>query len=539
VLTDEGNMPVTIASVRKTLLSMLPANDEVEIFILHFAGHGFRSGAEQHTWLPSDWYTEMRSISVEALRRQLYRHGIKSLSIFSDACRSLPMDIDIADICGDPVLPRGPYEAAPPIIDRFNAVVDGQQAYMLKGDGIAPSRCIFSTVLLEGLCGFKDAAFDKYHPDWVIPESLALFSKERLKEIGEIYDLKFSPDCTTGSPRDHAIYFKRGENKRDLIPPKWPAPPSRDSIPDKVGEDLQASLPNIKSRYFRGHVKESLSLSSDPTQHRFNLSIRGTMPKKIWSTSLVERRGIDNSGGAFWVSTAPDSATQVLVEFDGGIFSSAVIYPHLITLISQDKKGETNWTCLSEWAKFRGIQKTSLDAIEDLQAGNLSADNVDNIASHLREEKHLNPTLGAIASYLYDYTGDIDSIRRMAFFYCYYGQPMPFDVAFMGLLSTKDAGRDGIVADVPPISARPKSPTNDEMPHWVTRETSRESGRVAGLWPWLRQGWQFMENPEPQEKAAAEGLQDVARFLLPSQFSSFKEEGASILIRKFHMKAFE
>ncbi|WP_200590171.1 hypothetical protein [Stutzerimonas stutzeri] len=46
-----------------------------------------------------------------------------------------------------------------------------------------------------------------------------------------------------------------------------------------------------------------------------------------------------------------------------------------------------------------------------------------------------------------------------------------------------------------------------------------------------------MEDPEPQEEAFAEGLRDIAKFLLPSQFSSFKEEGARILIRKFHMEA--
>nr|WP_234461810.1 caspase family protein [Stutzerimonas stutzeri] len=208
VITDENKVPVTIERIRETLLKMLPANEQVDLFILHFAGHGFRSGAEQNIWLPSDWYNEMRAISVEALRRQLYRHGIKSLSIFGDACRSLPSDIETADIFGDPVLPRGPYESVAPIVDRFNAVIDGQQAYMLKGDSTAPPRCIFSTVLVEGLCGLKSEAFDKYLPDSVIPESLALFSRERLKEIGEIYDLKCSPDYATGIPRDHAVYFR-------------------------------------------------------------------------------------------------------------------------------------------------------------------------------------------------------------------------------------------------------------------------------------------------------------------------------------------
>lgn len=539
VITDENKTPVTIARIREKLLGMLPTNEEVELFILHFAGHGFRSGAEQNAWLPSDWHKEMRAISVEGLKRQLYRHGIKSLSIFSDACRSLPVDIDTADIFGDPVLPRGPYDAEVPIIDRFNAVGDGQQAYMLKGDDIAPPRCVFSTVLVEGLCGLKDEAFDKYNPDCVIPESLALFSMERLKEIGETYDLKCSPDCATGIPREHAIYLKRGENPTDLAIPQWPAPPSRDQAPDNAGEDLQASPPYIEFRAFKRHFRDSLSLHSHFTSQHSNLAIRGAVPKKIWSTSPVERSLIDADGAAYRVRCAADGAIQILVEFDDGVFASAVVYENLITLVSRDEKGEINWTCVSEWAEFRRNLNTSINVIKDLQAGSLSADQVDDIAAKLREIKHVNPTLGAIASYLYDYTGDIDSIRRMAYFYCYYRQPMPFDVAFMGLLSTTDTGRDGIVADVPSVPARPQSPANRKLPDWVTRATDEESGQVAGLWPWLRQGWQFMEDPAPQEKAAAEGLRDVANFLLPSQFSSFREQGARILINRFSLEASE
>ncbi|VWC60746.1 hypothetical protein BCO18175_00991 [Burkholderia contaminans] len=546
VITDENKTPVTITRIRETLLGMLPANDEVELFILHFAGHGLRSGAEQNVWLPSDWYKETRAISVEGLKRRLYRHGIKSLSIFSDACRSLPMDIDTADIFADPVLPRGPYDEAPPIIDRFNAVGDGQQAYMLKGDDVAPPRCVFSTVLVEGLCGLKKEAFDKYNPDCVIPESLALFSMGRLKEIAETYDLNCSPDCHPGIPREHAIYFKRGENPTDLPIPQWPAPPSRDQEPGNAGEDLQASgdesqtiSPSVEFRALWWHFRDGLSPHHRFAPQRFNLFIRGAVPKKIWSKSAVERCSIDDDGGAYRVKGAGDGAVQIIVEFDGGVFASAVVYERLITLMSRDETGEINWTCTSEWGESRGRLITSIYTIENLQAGNLSADQVDRIAAQLRGEKHVNPTLGAIASYLYDYTGDIDSIRRMAFFYCHYHQPMPFDVAFMGLLSTKDSGWGGIVADVPPVPERAQLPKNGRLPDWVTRATDGRSGQVAGLWPWLRQGWQFMEDPEPQEKAAAEGLRDVANFLLPSQFSSFREQGARILIDRFNLEASE
>lgn len=541
VITDENKVPVTIERIRKTLLKMLPENEQVDLFILHFAGHGFRSGAEQNIWLPSDWYKEMRAISVEALRRQLYRHGIKSLSIFGDACRSLPSDIEIADIFGDPVLPRGPYESVAPIVDRFNAVIDGQQAYMLKGDSTAPPRCIFSTVLVEGLRGLRSEAFDKYLPDSVIPESLALFSRERLKEIGEIYDLKCSPDYATGIPRDHAVYFQRGGNPDGLPLPKWPSPPPRDLVWDKDNEDIRFSLADFdyvttKSEFLQRQIRYGQRQQHDFTDA--NLVIRGPVPKRIWSTSPVDRCSIDDNGATYRVHIETYNAIQLLVEYEDGVFASAVVYERLFTLISRDDTGEINWTCVSKMAPFAESLSGSADAIANLQAGNLSADQVDGIAARLREGKHANPTLGAIASYLYDYTGDVDSIHRMAYFYCNHGQPMPFDVAFMGLLTSQYAG-PGSLVNVPPVQARQQLLVNNMLPLWATRATQRASGRVAGYWPWLRQGWEFMEDPEPQEEAVAEGLRDIAKFLLPSQFSSFKEEGARILIRKFHMEAGE
>jgi hypothetical protein len=97
VVTDKKrDEPVTIARLRGVLEKVLQDDgEEIDAFVLHFAGHGFRIGAEQNLWLPTDWYSELRAISVEVLKGNLYRHGIRNLTIFSDACRALPNDIEI------------------------------------------------------------------------------------------------------------------------------------------------------------------------------------------------------------------------------------------------------------------------------------------------------------------------------------------------------------------------------------------------------------------------------------------------------------
>lgn len=539
VVTDDGAETVTIPRLRKTLEEMLPDNDEVELFVLHFAGHGFRIGAEQNVWLPSDFDHEMRGISVEGLKKQLYMRGIRNLTILSDACRSLPASVQIADLMPDHVLPRGRYAVDSPIIDRFNAVSDGEQAFMLKGDAGSPARCVFSTILYEGLTGHAKA-FDKHLPDCVIPESLALFSKERMQEICELYQLDCTPEFTTGIPREHVIYHQRGSSPKGNTPtPSWPEPPDG---PDAIIANWNAS-PHVHRRDTREGIeqrlrdtRQSFRFDKKVIRSKFNLVVLGRDPVRVWSRDNCARS--KNQTGWFKVDVPHHGATQILVEFIDGTVASAVVYDQLATVLSVDDEGVIGWTCINPWEDVERQINHSIGAIADLQHGSLTANEVDEIAMTLRELKHVSPILGAIASHLYDYSGDTDSIRRMAYFYCYYSQPIPFDIAFLGLLSHEQVD-SGYHVTVPGVAARPPSSHADSLPDWVTRETKPSSGLVAGYWPWLRQGWDFVEDPETEEKAVADSIRDVIPYLLPSQFSSFRLEGARILISKFRLEGYE
>lgn len=544
IITDDGGEPVTVSRIRTALLALLPGNEVVEAFILHFAGHGCRSGAEQNLWLPTDWNTELRAISVEVLKRRLYRHGIQNLTIVSDACRSLPTGMDMADLTPDGILPCGPYQETIPIIDRFNAVADGGQAYMLNGDEQSPARCIFSTVMLEGLSGHRSDSFDRYLKDCVTPESLDLFSKTRMTEISECYRLKCSPENIVGTPRDHIIYFRRNESGNgNFDTPRWPEPPQTPSSSAPDSEVIQSKITpplNIVEKAAAATRVNTLQLDIRRNftlgQRRFlpstNLVVLGQPAVRIW-TSMAPGFGVRRRCLHEWHVKVPcERSVQILIEFGDGIFASTVVYGGLLTILSRDEHGVIGWACASRWGEAQDQINSSVEAITNLQAGTLTADQVDSIAAQLRQMKHLNPILGTISSYLYDYSGDIDSIRRMAYFYCHYGQSIPFDIAYMGLLPIH-WDRRGYSAEVPSVTAREVSSENRKLPHWVTRATDQISGSVAGLWPWLRQGWEFVEEPELE---SAESIRDAMPFLLPSQFTSFSREGAEILIRKFDME---
>lgn len=543
IVTDEGSTPVTIPRLRAELEDMLPKNDKVELFILHFAGHGYRTGAEQNIWLPSDFHHEMRGISVEGLKKQLYRYGISNLTILSDACRSMPNDIEIADMVADPILPRGPYNIVAPAIDRFNAVSDGGRAFMLNGDSHSPPRCVFSTILLEGLSGQFAGAFDKYLPDCIIPESLAIFSGARTEEICELYRLDCIPEFSTGIPREHIIYHRKGPAFGNVPPmPVWPKPPEG---PDAIVTSWQTGpeqwyghrlLERQTQEERREYTRRSFVFDERAIKIGINLIVLGRQPVRVWTNTYSRRRRIKPF--CFAVGVDAGGATQVLIEFSDGTAASAVVYFQLVTILSLDENGVIGWTCVNRWENIETQISQSIEAIANLQYGTLAANEVDQIAVTLRRAKHINPVSGAIASYLYDYAGDIDSIRRMAYFYCYYGQPIPFDVAFLGLLPHADFNVDYHVS-VPAVAARRAKEDPVQLPSWVTRATETMTGDVAGNWPWLRQGWDFVEDPEPLEKASADNIRDVIPHLLPSQFSSFQRRGMEILIDRFGLEGFE
>lgn len=123
----------------------------------------------------------------------------------------------------------------------------------------------------------------------------------------------------------------------------------------------------------------------------------------------------------------------------------------------------------------------------------------------------------------------------MAYFYCEHNQAIPFDIVFMGLLET-NLNSIGYSVCVPEVEARENTVDSKFLPEWVSQGTGPRNGLVGGLWPWFRQGWQYVEKPEQVEKMVTVNLHQVIRHLMPSQFTSFNRKGAEILIQQFNME---
>ncbi|HHT8247228.1 MAG: hypothetical protein E7D70_14115 [Citrobacter freundii] len=487
----------------------------------------------------------MQVISVEGLKSQLYQYNINNLSIFSDACRSFPDAIQQENIETTQVLGRGRRPATTIKVDRYNASRDGRNAYMLPSDGISPPRCIFSSVLFEGINGHH-AAFDVINPDSVSAHSLETFANNRMEEIGVLYRLDCQADIMVASTPQKVVFHERDLATSIALPqPQWPDPLAINSQAVLLSGKKVVTLQNasifqdnvmcLMARVF-DHFESDYTI--DGYFRRPNLIVLGEIPLRVWALGDSERISESNSYSMFNVDIKKDDVSQVLIEFTDGFVASAVVYKELFTVLIKSEDGISGWFCIKYFEDFIPWRGQAIKAIWDLQMGELDAREVDDLAAKLRSGKHDNPVLGAISSYLYDYTGDIDSIRRMAYFYCKNRQPIPFDIALMGhLIVTPGKYKIRSIANVPAVPARELTDVMEQLPKWVSQATGETRGLVAGWWPWLRQGWQFIAGQSDENSLCDVSLKRIIPHLLPSQYSSFNKVGAKLLIEKFHLRA--
>src|SRR5581483_4054948 len=153
--------------------------------------------------------------------------------------------------------------------------------------------------------------------------------------------------------------------------------------------------------------------------------------RSIWSSVPIEllRRGPAQS--QFALGKSPDA--QLIIEFGDGLFAPVWCYRDLVCTVLRDGDG----VAAIVYRKVDGVDigaNVATNAISRLATGNMTFDDVDRLATDLRESKHVNPVFGAIAAYCYDLTGDLNSIRRMAAFYQFNNQAAPYDIVFLSLI---------------------------------------------------------------------------------------------------------
>lgn len=561
-LISDAPVPVTMDRLRQELEEALTGPERLPLnrVILYFAGHGVIREAGEGLWLLSDWSNKLTAVAMEPLKRRLSRFGAQQLTIISDACRSLPAKVDILELTADGVLGRGPFESDPMmVVDKFIAAQDGRQAFMIPGDDPKDDRCLFTGVLLEGLWGANPDAFSKALKDKVTSQSLGTFIKNEARRRAETYGLELVPDVSWSFPEGDDYYYVKGEHPAGPNFTPWPDHLPADELhqgvivgndPDEMHE-IELALPRrgreiqrlwqrrSQPRAVRSYLEFAWGDDDDdvrgdglkPPQHsRQTFAVSGATVRQLWSQPGLHVT--PSFGQTWWKLSVPDlpidQVWPILADCGKDRVVAFPSFPGATADLLIGDRG-ANQLIFRPWGSSRLLTEPVELALQLLEDGGLTLETASDLAVELRGRKHDDPVLGVISAYLYDAIGDIDSIRRMASFYAEYQQAIPFDIALLADLPARFDGQR-LTLHVPAIEARRPRTDAEARVLWTTRKMEATSGEVAGLWPWLRQGWAYMEDPTGVEASLVlPGMEKLSRHLRPARFTTLDQEGAERL----------
>jgi Caspase domain len=543
LVTDEDE-PVTAQRVRSELEALLPGDETViHRLLVYFAGHGVIREVEEGLWLLSDWNHELRAVAVEALRRRLDRYGVSQVAFFADACRSLPADVDTADLTPDALLGKGPAPRSPtpPAVDKFIAAQDGTTTFMIPGADPDDDRCLFSGVLLEALWGTQQKAFSALLPGKVTSRSLGAFLQAEVSKVAEGYRLTLVPSWSSTFPEGDDVYFGEGPAVTPPVFPPWP--PAEDLIAlDGAVTGAELELRDVPEARRPDSLLEDQMRNQelpDPFELLSGFVVDGEAVVAIWTGPdvVAEAHGRPDWLRVRRAAGGPlDVPAPVLIELVSGLFAAATALPDFIASVVATDRGVAALVYREIYAQPTASTATE-EAIVQLERGGLRADDATDLAAELRHEKHADPVRGVISAYLYDSIGDVESIRRMAFFYLQHDQAIPYDIALLAQLEGEKR-EDGLLwATVPAVPERAPRTEKESGLGWTHSATEQRTGVVGGFWPWLRQGWAFLDDPaEDGSTLVLPGLIEAADDLTPARFTTLHHSGARRLADAFGLR---
>lgn len=265
---------------------------------------------------------------------------------------------------------------------------------------------------------------------------------------------------------------------------------------------LQAEAGALENKGAAERLRRSVSRLKIDTAAPPDLVVMGE-GATLWSESSIVRGQATRARTNYEIGGR--SGRPMIVGSAEGKFMPVVPYIGAHVVVRLDPEG--HHAVLYGSDDFPGALPASLHWIAKFVAGDIKVSAVQEIAAALRHAKHADPMLGVVCAYLYHGMADVDSIRRMAYFYVAHGQPVPFDIVLLGDMPVT-RGRGGeLTVEVPAVGKR-KLCEGETLPDDVLRATEQTVGHVGGYCPWLGLGWDHIGLVRPEARALVEGLQE-------------------------------
>jgi hypothetical protein len=523
LVTDKPD-PVTCARLADIFHEKLGAGGQERV-IIAFAGHGLIRGGAEEYWLLSGWRTRAtEAVNYLKLRDRLSTYRPRQIAIVSDACRSLPTE-RAKWVEGNGVIDIKDYVETPVEVALLNSTRAAQPSYSSPPPlGAEEAYCFFTQVVANALAGSPEDAvqLDAEGRAVVLNDNLLNVIDRELPLLASRYQRRQVPDLQGG--------WRAPKNVWSLLPsksPNAPAPliaphPSPDgtfSFRNLDERDTKAAAALATSEFVDRLRSEDLRSDFRPeTGIAFAGAVVDRLVLSSGSTTPPNAREINK----FELKLPQmERAATVMARLTDGSWVGAAIYEGFVGNFSIGEDGADSYVLRPSWGNADTTQRVVAMAAVGQDLGDPFE-----LAARMRDQKHIDPVLGALASYAYARAGAIEDIRRLCYFYREHRQPLPFDAALLARVPIRPGKNGNWVAHIP--KTRPREPRNsvEQRRAFTYRATPAAEIEVAGHFPWLRQGWALLEDDfRPEFRRLAEFVPG----LRPGLFSSFKRASGEAL----------
>ena len=531
---------VSVADIRKRVteaIDAVQASSPLRRIVFYFAGHGAAQTLNDTLWLLSKWRSDSsEAIRVPNLQSVLRTYHPAQVSIIGDSCRAT--HAGFLDLLGNAVLLRRAETPGEFELDQFLATVAGAPAFMVPARGSSGSYCVFTEVLLSGLQG--EAKEERGGVALVTSGAIAKYLKSEVPLRASELNVSITPEPKPGFIQPEDVYAKLGAS----------AVPAVETVvlaarpPMAFGVSKERPAPRDDRAAKAENMRNELANENLPThfETEAGLSITGANIENL-KTDILTPPGVQVSrkwepqAGWIRVGRLEDPPlpmdrlfADLFVKVSPESWAYAFAMRGFVTALTI-----RNGSCLSVISREIGYHRQEYARTEEIvarmNAGLISGDEAYDLAAQIRMDKHRDLVLGAIAAHLYVSVGDTDNIRRMASYYAYHKQPIPFDIALLTGDPIRPVG-GMFLLDVPQVEARePRTDIEKRYSYTYEATPPYPAVPILGMVPLLRRAWTFLEIVDwsPELESWREQLIEARKGLRSAPFTTLSEAQARAL----------
>lgn len=531
LLTDDASQ-VTTSEIKKVIKKYVSEKTFSQL-IIFFAGHGILKGANDEYWLLSDAHNDPdEAVNVSASRYFAFNAGIPHVTFISDACRSATNNVRMSQITGSVIFPNGVPAQQNPDIDMFFATKPGDQAWEIKDeqDALSNYKGIFTSCIVDGLVGNVDDIISQLNINGenlavVLPYDLKKHLEKKVPAVAEEIKITLRQypmiEVTSHSPTHLSVIGDWNKIGPTLVKKAGGPKPLGDETYKSFNyfDDTDFDIKKVLNSKGDKEIEEDISLEieklvsakgreSFETQTGF--SIIGTHDFEI----ILDRGRCEmlSEDGYKHMRLFPNQETKTLLFITkDGMGTPIAVLPGFIgnVLVDNDRVVNVNYIPSRNNNRYNDYIIRSSEISLRRAASALAARHgsfrisgnkysIMGVASYLRNDKALDPTLGLYAAYAYAQAGKDRDIKSVFEYMKDEPEPVLYDVKVLATINKPSA------ADL--------------------------DTRHAPFCPMLTQGWSYMAI---NKSLFTPELKNLNSHLIPGLWTTFSQEGVGIVKKLF------